>query len=34
MFFVAVIGVPMVLTCTTTIYYDFRGKVVLTEESY
>jgi cytochrome bd-type quinol oxidase subunit 2 len=28
------IGVPVVLTYTATIYYMFRGKVVLTEESY
>jgi cytochrome d ubiquinol oxidase subunit II len=34
MFVVAVIGVPIVLTYTTTVYYIFRGKVVLTEESY
>jgi cytochrome d ubiquinol oxidase subunit II len=34
MFVVAVIGVPIVLTYTTTVYYVFRGKVVLTEESY
>src|SRR5262249_45043830 len=34
MFVVAVIGVPIVLTYTITVYYVFRGKVVLTEESY
>jgi cytochrome d ubiquinol oxidase subunit II len=34
MFVVAVIGVPIVLTYTFTVYYVFRGKVVLTEESY
>jgi cytochrome d ubiquinol oxidase subunit II len=34
MFVVAIIGVPIVLTYTTTVYYVFRGKVVLTEESY
>ena len=34
MFYVAMIGVPVVLTYTATIYYVFRGKVVLTEESY
>ena len=32
--YVAMIGVPVVLTYTATIYYVFRGKVVLTEESY
>jgi cytochrome d ubiquinol oxidase subunit II len=31
---VAIIGVPIVLTYTITVYYVFRGKVVLTEESY
>jgi hypothetical protein len=30
----AIIGVPIVLTYTITIYYIFRGKVVLAEESY
>ena len=30
----SMIGVPIVLTYTVTIYYVFRGKVVLTEESY
>lgn len=34
MFYVAMIGVPIVLTYTASIYYIFRGKVVLTEESY
>jgi cytochrome bd ubiquinol oxidase subunit II len=34
MFIVALIGVPLVLTYTTCIYYAFRGKVRLTEESY
>jgi cytochrome bd ubiquinol oxidase subunit II len=34
MFVVAIIGVPIVLTYTITVYYIFRGKVVLTEESY
>jgi cytochrome d ubiquinol oxidase subunit II len=34
MFIVAIIGVPIVLTYTITVYYVFRGKVVLTEESY
>src|SRR5262249_51787865 len=34
MFVVAMIGVPIVLTYTVTLYYTFRGKVVLTEESY
>ena len=34
MFVVAVIGVPIVLTYTISVYYVFRGKVVLTEESY
>jgi cytochrome bd ubiquinol oxidase subunit II len=34
MFLVAIIGVPIVLTYTITVYYVFRGKVVLTEESY
>jgi hypothetical protein len=31
---VAVIGVPIVLAYTITVYYVFRGKVVLTEELY
>jgi cytochrome d ubiquinol oxidase subunit II len=34
MFFVALIGVPLVLVYTTCIYYIFRGKVRLTDESY
>src|SRR5262249_45399057 len=34
MFLVAMIGVPIVVTYTITVYYVFRGKVVLTEESY
>ena len=34
MFVVAIIGVPIVPTYTVTVYYIFRGKVVLTEESY
>jgi cytochrome bd ubiquinol oxidase subunit II len=34
MFYVALIGVPIVLTYTISIYYVFRGKVTLTEESY
>ena len=34
MFLVAIIGVPIVLTYTITVYYVFRGKVVPTEESY
>src|SRR5262249_48311637 len=34
MFLMAIIGVPIVLTYTITVYYVFRGKVVLTEESY
>ena len=34
MFYVALIGAPLVLTYTITIYYVFRGKVVLTDESY
>jgi cytochrome d ubiquinol oxidase subunit II len=34
MFVVAIIGVPIVLCYTITVYYVFRGKVVLTEESY
>ena len=33
MFWVAMIGVPIVLTYTVSIYYVFRGKVTLTEES-
>jgi cytochrome bd ubiquinol oxidase subunit II len=34
MFYVALIGVPLVLTYTIGIYYVFRGKVKLTDESY
>ena len=34
MFYVALIGVPIVLAYTVSIYYVFRGKVTLTEESY
>ncbi len=34
MFLVAIIGIPLVVTYTITIYYAFRGKVVLTKESY
>jgi len=34
MFVVAIIGVPIVLTYTITVYYVFRGNVVLTDESY
>jgi cytochrome d ubiquinol oxidase subunit II len=34
MFLVAIIGAPIALTYTITVYYVFRGKVVLTEESY
>ncbi len=34
MFHVALVGVPIVLAYTVTIYYVFRGKVTLTEESY
>ncbi len=34
MFWVALVGVPIVLTYTASIYYVFRGKVTLTEESY
>jgi cytochrome d ubiquinol oxidase subunit II len=34
MFVVAIIGVPIVLAYTISVYYVFRGKVVLTEESY
>jgi cytochrome d ubiquinol oxidase subunit II len=31
---VAFLGVPLVLAYTATIYWVFRGKVVLTDESY
>jgi cytochrome d ubiquinol oxidase subunit II len=34
MFYVALLGVPLVLAYTICIYYVFRGKVKLTEESY
>ncbi|MGE9294889.1 MAG: cytochrome d ubiquinol oxidase subunit II [Puniceicoccales bacterium] len=34
MFWVAMVGVPIVLTYTACVYYIFRGKVKLTEESY
>jgi len=34
MFDVALVGVPIVLAYTISIYYVFRGKVTLTEESY
>jgi cytochrome d ubiquinol oxidase subunit II len=34
MMIVALIGVPIVLTYTVSVYYIFRGKVELTEESY
>ena len=34
MFIIALIGVPIVLTYTACVYYIFRGKVVLNEESY
>jgi cytochrome d ubiquinol oxidase subunit II len=34
MLLVALIGVPLVLTYTVGIYYVFRGKVKLTDESY
>lgn len=34
MFWIAMIGVPIVLAYTISIYYVFRGKVTLTEESY
>lgn len=34
MFIVAIIGVPIVLAYTASIYYVFRGKVKLTDESY
>jgi len=34
MFYVALIGVPLVLIYTICIYYVFQGKVKLTEESY
>jgi cytochrome d ubiquinol oxidase subunit II len=34
MFVVAMIAAPIILTYTITIYYVFRGKVVLNDESY
>ena len=34
MLYVALIGVPIVLAYTATIYYVFRGKVMVTDESY
>ncbi len=34
MFWVAVIGVPIVLIYTISVYYVFRSKVTLTDESY
>ena len=34
MFWVALVGVPLVLGYTATVYWVFRGKVALTEESY
>jgi cytochrome d ubiquinol oxidase subunit II len=34
MLVVALMGVPIVLAYTASIYYVFRGKVVLSEESY
>jgi len=34
MLWVAIIGVPIVLTYTACVYYIFRGKVKLTEDSY
>jgi cytochrome d ubiquinol oxidase subunit II len=34
MFYVALFGVPIVLAYTISIYYVFRGKVKLTDESY
>jgi len=34
MFWVALVGVPIVLAYTISIYYVFRGKVTLTEDSY
>ncbi|GHC10007.1 cytochrome d ubiquinol oxidase subunit II [Cerasicoccus arenae] len=34
MLWVAIIGVPIVLTYTACVYYIFRGKVKITEESY
>lgn len=34
MFYVALVGVPLVLAYTICIYYVFRGKVELTDDSY
>lgn len=34
MLVVAIIGIPIVLTYTACVYYIFRGKVVLTNDSY
>jgi cytochrome d ubiquinol oxidase subunit II len=34
MLIVALIGVPIVLAYTASIYYVFRGKVTLTDHSY
>ena len=34
MFIIAIIGVPIVLTYTACVYYIFRGKVTLNEDSY
>jgi cytochrome d ubiquinol oxidase subunit II len=34
MFVIALIGVPIMLTYTTLVYRAFRGKVVLTDDSY
>ncbi|MEM0966462.1 MAG: cytochrome d ubiquinol oxidase subunit II [Verrucomicrobiota bacterium] len=34
MMIVALVGVPIVLTYTVSVYYIFRGKVKITEESY
>jgi cytochrome d ubiquinol oxidase subunit II len=34
MLIVAIIGVPVVLAYTVSVYYIFRGKVRLTEHSY
>jgi hypothetical protein len=31
---IAAIGVPIVLTYTTTVYYIFRGKVKIGKDSY
>jgi cytochrome bd-type quinol oxidase subunit 2 len=34
MFVIAIIGMPFVLLYTAGVYYFFRGKVVLDDESY